>query len=48
MIGEAGEKWWERKDKNFNKELRKDRNLVMDVEGKHKEYIGKLKNSEIY
>lgn len=50
-MGEAGEKWWQRKDRQFNIELRKDRLLVADSlrpEQKHREYVDKLKNSEIY
>lgn len=29
-MGEPDQKWWERKDKHFNNELRKDRLLISD------------------
>lgn len=51
VMGEPEEKWWERKDKLFNNELRKDRLLQADSlrpESKHREYVEKLKNNEIY
>jgi hypothetical protein len=41
-MGEPEEKWWERKDKTFNNELRKDRLLQTDSlrpESKHREYV---------
>lgn len=50
-VGEPSQKWWERKDKQFHHELKKDRNLMFDEvkgDGKHKQYVEKLKNSEIY
>jgi hypothetical protein len=51
IMGEPDEKWWERKDKDFNNELRKDRMLLTDSfkpEGKHRYYVQKLTNHELY
>lgn len=48
MHGEPNPKWWERKDKEFNREVRKDRELVGDRHGVHRSYVEKLKNNEIY
>ena len=39
LRGQPNQKWWERKDKNFNQELRKDRGIVFDKHGKHREYV---------
>lgn len=48
MHGQPNQKWWERKDKDFNREARKDRQLIADESGIHKSYVQKLKNNEVY
>jgi hypothetical protein len=50
LEGEPEERWWERRDKGFNVELRKERLLGSEgvAGGEHRAYVGRLKNGEIY
>ena len=50
-VGNPSQKWWERKDSDFHDELRKDRTLVADSlkkEHRHRKYVDKLQNDELY